>query len=576
MSSILNGTINVSMNKNLKFSMGKLVRYLNKYRFFLIGFIQKKLKSCSRRNYVIALIMMSLPLLVLGPVLFQRGYLIQYDMVFSPYVHLNLEAIRDGAGLYQGLPMIALLKFISFVFPMDIVQNLLLYSIFFLGFLSIYRGIPVRSAPARLLAGLMYMVNPFTYDRLMAGHWRILLAYSLTPFVLRSFLRIYTSPSGRQLLRTGLLLTLVIAISAHHLLILGLLFLCLAPFFIRTMRELWYSLGLIGLTGLLNTWWIIPTLYMPNYTNSFNLDHFYAFRTALDMAHGIWFNMLTLQGFWFTDWRSIKDFTSLWPLLALLWLTIPIAGIAGIFTYVQKYRRLIFGLLLAGAASLFFAAGPHPSVWQINVWLFENMPGFSGMREPQKFLSLLALAYSVLAAFGMDMLFSKLSRKAAAVVASAAIIVLLLIGSPLLWGAQGSMDPVDYPDSWHEFNEILRSDKDRPKAIVLPWELYTYNTFAEKLVANPARSFYGDQVIQSQRMNIPGVYDVEPPELKAVNHAVRNSNVMQLKSAMDTLNARYILITDVQPRPEYNWLIQGNAFKAVVDSQELMVLKIDK
>ena len=32
------------------------------------------------------------------------------------------------------------------------------------------------------------MINPFVYLRFMAGHWLILLAYSITPFVVKSII----------------------------------------------------------------------------------------------------------------------------------------------------------------------------------------------------------------------------------------------------------------------------------------------------------------------------------------------------------------------------------------------------
>lgn len=538
--------------------------------------MKRKLQGYSRRDYLIAFIMLAVPFLVLGPVLFQRGYILQYDMVFSPYVHLNLEAIRNGIGLYQGLPVTVLIKLTSFVLPMDIVQKLLLYGIFFLGMFSMYRGLPIQSATARLTAGLMYVVNPFTYDRLMAGHWRVLLAYSLTPLVLKAFLDLYTNPSRRRLLIAGLLWTLIAVINAHHLLIIGVLFICLAVFFVRNLRGLWFALGTIAFTFLLNTWWLIPALQIPNHTHDFGLDHLYAFRTTLDMTHGIWFNMLTLQGFWFTDWQSIKDLMRFWPLLAFLWLTPPIIGIAGFSTYARKHRRLIFGLLLACASALLFAAGPHPSVWQINAWLFENIPGFSGMREPQKFLSLLALTYAVATAFGIDMLIRKGFKKVATFVTVLAVATTLLISLPMLWGANGQLHTVHYPESWYQFRSVLDADEDNSKVVVLPWELYTYDTFVDTLIANPARSFYGDQVIQSQRMNIIGVEDSEPPRLRVITDAVNNRDSQKLQAAMQTLNARYVMITDIQANPEYDWLTQNNDFISVIHDEYVLVLKLDK
>jgi hypothetical protein len=542
----------------------------------LVTCLKRRLKSYSRSDYLVALIIAAVPLLILGPLLFQRGYVIQYDMVFSPFVHLNLEAVRSGVGLYQGLPVTALFKLTSYVLPMDIVQKLLLYGIFFTGMLSMYRALPIRSVIARLIAGLMYVINPFTYDRLMAGHWRVLLAYSLTPLALRAFLNLYTSPSRRRLLIAGLLWTLLAVINAHHLLIIGVLFGCLGLFFVRTWRGVWYALGTILLVVLLNIWWLIPATNVPNHAYDFGLDHLYAFRTAVDRTHGIWFNMLSLQGFWFTEWRSIKDIAGIWPLLAIAWLVPVIVGLAGLSTYTRHHRRLIFGLLLASAAALVFAAGPHPSVWQLNTWVFENLPGFSGMREPHKFLALLALTYAVAAAFGIDMLVRRGANKAANTVAGLAVVATLLMGLPMLWGASGQIQTTHYPASWYQFRSILHADDDTTKAIVLPWELYTYDTFVNTLVANPARSFYGDRVIQSQRMNLAEVTDVESAAHVALSEAQAGEDVDALRSAMRSLGARYIIITShSRAQEDYVWLLEHPATTTVIDDDQLLAITID-
>ena len=117
------------------------------------------------------------PLVVLGPLL-SRGYVLTYDMVFSPHAHIALQSIREGRGLYSALPMQTLTLLLNQLLPGDVIQKLYLYAIFFAAIYTMYRCLPLASRSARLTAGLMYALNPFTYDRLMAGHWLFLLAPS--------------------------------------------------------------------------------------------------------------------------------------------------------------------------------------------------------------------------------------------------------------------------------------------------------------------------------------------------------------------------------------------------------------
>lgn len=527
------------------------------------------------KSYLPILLIVLLPLLIVGPLL-PRGYVLQYDMVFTPRMHLNIDLIRQGYGLYQSLPLDALLQLLSFALPMDIVQKLILYAIFFLSAYTMYRSVPVRSSAARLLAGLIYTLNPFVYDRLMAGHWRFLLAYSITPLVAKSFYNLFTQPDRRRLLQAILLWTLAVAMSAHHLIILGLLFLCFALVFARTLRRLLYVLATVAGVLMLNLWWIIPSLTTPNALQEFGLDHFYAFASRTDLMHGIWFNMLSLQGFWSANWQSVKDITVSWPLLTLVWLSLSMVGLGGLRSYDRGNQKLIACLLIAGFISLVLAAGPHPTVSTLNGWIFMNVPGMSGMREAQKFLALIALAYAALAAYGFDLLIQKRLRRTAIALGIVLVASTFLIARPMLGGGNGQIALVHYPASWHQFYNRLMDNDSRAKAVVLPWELYVDDTFAGKLVANPAQAFYGDRVFVSQRTKLPGVEEWEPPEYQRINEAVSKKDMGLLIATMEAVDAQYIVITEGRRTDDYEWIIIHPSTRVVIADRDLLVLRLTK
>lgn len=506
--------------------------------------------------------------------LWGRGYIIHYDMVFAPNVQFNLDALHGSWGIITGYPLTALLWLLDHIAPMDIVQKFLLTAILFVAGYAVFRSVPVRSRLARVTAGFIYMINPFVYDRFMAGHWRLLLAYAITPLVLAAFYRFFTNPGLKPLFWATGLWTAAIIANAHHAIILGILFVALGVFFVRSVHVLRWTVVLLALLFAANCWWIIPALFGSGDPGVFTLDHYYGFQSQSDFSTGLWFNLLSLQGYWFTDWTSIKEMIPWWPVLVFGWLLPVFAGLAGLRSYPRNHRKLLFGVLLAAGFGLFFAAGPAPGVWQVNTWLYEHIPGLSGLREPQKLVALLALAYAALTAFGINFLIRFTKRAVGLAVSLVGISSMVLMVLPIWWGANGQLSPVQYPSSWYAFERVLRAEP-QAKAVVLPWELYSEDTFADTLVANPAKAFYGDRVILSQRMEVIGVGDVEPVEFQAVYEAANDRDVSKLRAAMIDLGAEYVLLPNTAYNSEESdWLFHSDQLEMVILDKYLYVLRL--
>lgn len=506
--------------------------------------------------------------LVIGP-LYARGYILQYDMVFAPTVHFNVEATT----IYAKFALTGVLWLVGHILPMDIVQKILLTAIFFIAGWGIYRSTPVSSRIARATAGFIYMVNPFVYDRLMAGHWRFLLAYAITPFILRAFYDFYREPTRRKVLISVTLWTIAILMNIHHGVILGLLFLCLGVFYIRSKKTLLYTILMLLTLLIANIWWIIIAASSPASPGSFSLDHFYAFQTNTDPSHGLWFNMLSLQGFWFDEWATIKDSSSWWPAIVLLWLSPVYMGLASIRQWSNSRRKLIYGLTLASLLGIFYAAGPAPGVWEVNTWLYENVPGLSGLREPQKLLALLALFYAISAAYGIDWLVRLRKRNIAIATSVITVGAMGLMVPNIWWGAGGQLSAQQYPESWKAYARIIQKD-DSARAVVLPWSLYVDSTFTNTLVANPAKAYYGDKVIVSDRMNIPNLDDSETSDRAGISIAVKNRDAEALAIAMRDIGADYVLLTNTDYPESDKWLIDSPLFTSVHKSPDLGILTL--
>jgi hypothetical protein len=140
----------------------------------------KKDMEKARWGWVPYLFYALLSLSILGPLL-QPGYILTLDMVFTP--HFDSSSFVFGLDEWwpsASAPFFILMEFGSKIVPAWLIQKAILFLVFFLAGLGAHRLFPYRGAGA-YFAGLLYMINPFTYARFLAGQWGMLTAYAMFP-----------------------------------------------------------------------------------------------------------------------------------------------------------------------------------------------------------------------------------------------------------------------------------------------------------------------------------------------------------------------------------------------------------
>ena len=137
----------------------------------------------------------ALTLLALGPLL-GRGYVLTYDMVFVPRLELTRGLLGLDTAVARAVPADLLVALASRLVPADLVQKLLLAGIFVGAAAGAARLTPARSPLARAAAAVLYAWNPFVYERLVMGHWGLLVAYAALPWVARAALDLRAGTEG--------------------------------------------------------------------------------------------------------------------------------------------------------------------------------------------------------------------------------------------------------------------------------------------------------------------------------------------------------------------------------------------
>lgn len=100
--------------------------------------------------------------------------------------HNVLQIYKFSAPVYGGL----LLTLISEIIPAEIFQKIILFLTLFLSGYSMHYLASefTPSKTAQFYTGLLYMPNPYTYIRIVVGHWLIMFAYALLPLAIKYFI----------------------------------------------------------------------------------------------------------------------------------------------------------------------------------------------------------------------------------------------------------------------------------------------------------------------------------------------------------------------------------------------------
>lgn len=131
-----------------------------------------------------------LALLVLGPVL-GPGYVLSFDMVWVPDLAVRADVLGVGSGLPRAVPSDAVVAVLDELVPGAVLQDLVLLASLVLGGLGVERLLAPAGLglPARLAGLTLWQWNPYVVERLVLGHWPVLVGYAALPWVVHGAAR---------------------------------------------------------------------------------------------------------------------------------------------------------------------------------------------------------------------------------------------------------------------------------------------------------------------------------------------------------------------------------------------------
>jgi hypothetical protein len=387
-----------------------------------------------------------LALLVVAPLL-RPGYLLLRDAVSTPRSYFTDSAL-GLVSAPRATPQDFVIALASHVVDGGIVvKAVLVASLWLAGWGAarlVAQLLPQSGAGGQFVAITLAIWNPYVGERLLQGHWSLLLGYGCLPWVATTVVTLRSAESGiwpsifslafwialAGLTPTGLLLAATVGLACVAVtgtgvsrwrcaaIVLGDAALAALP---------WLTAATLGLSSTDRMWAHTPGIA--------------AFAARAEPALGTLGSLASLGGIWNGDAVPASRTTYFTLVSAVVLLAVVAAGF-----FTLRHSHAARPLLALAVASILtpaaLATGPGLAVLHAVV---EAVPGLGVLRDAQKWVALAMPGYTLAGAGAVLTLRRWLRPNVAPLVCCAALLLAL---PDLAWGVGGKVQSVHYPGDW--------------------------------------------------------------------------------------------------------------------------------
>ena len=396
-------------------------------------------------------------MLVIAPLL-APGYLLLRDAVSTPRSYLSDAALGLTEAAPRALPQDFAIAVASHVVDGGVVVKALLIAGLWLAGWGAARltavVLPEAGVPGQFVAVTLAVWNPYVAERLLQGHWSLLVGYGCLPWVAATILRLRDSSGSWSplifwmalagLTPTGLMLAAAVALTCT-----------LAP---GTGRPRWACAAVSLVTATLAALpWLVASAVAGSLSSS-QADGVPAFAARAEPGLGTLLSLAGLGGIW--NGQAVP--TSRTTLFAVVATVVLLAVVAvGLPTALRRPAAVPLMVLAAVAVVVpaLMATGPGLALVESTVRM---LPGVGVIRDAQKWVALAMPGYAVAAAAAVVTLRARLP---AAATAAACCVALLAVLPDLAWGVGGKVVAVRYPPGWAATAALINADP-RPVAVL--------------------------------------------------------------------------------------------------------------
>ena len=483
-----------------------------------------------------------LALIVLLPVL-APGYLLHLDMVFVPRQSLLPWMLGIGGGLPRSVPQDAIVALLAGPLPGQVLQKaVLLASLTLAGW-----GAGRLAGPGltrQLPAASLYMWSAYVAARLLMGHWALLWAIGLLPWIVLA---------ARRARERGQWLPVVVVSGAAALvptggLIAALTAVPLALGFGSRLR-VGARIAVVGLLLLFNAPWWLPALRSASAGVSDPLG-LVVFGARADGPGGVLASVLGGGGVWNAA-ATLPSRGTWFMLLGLL--TVLALAAYGLPVMLRQARPEVLWLGVLGVLGVLWA-------WLSGVaadqgWaqqIVSALPGGGLLRDAQKWTVWWVLLLAICAPTGLRRLMARAEDVLRLFMAAALAILPIAMLPDLAAGAFGRLTPVSYPAAWDGLRQRLAEAPEPGDVISLPWSPFRrYAWNGSDVVLDPLPRYLTRTVVWDDDLPVTvegRVVQVggDDPRAHAVGQAIQSGR--PLPAALAPLGIKWIVVQRDQPQ----------------------------
>ena len=435
------------------------------------------------------LVSSALALLALGPVL-APGYTLTYDMVFVPRLDLGRDVVGLGDGLPRAVPVDAVVAAVTQVVPGQVLQKAVLLATLVLAGAGAGRLaamlLPRDQGAAATVAAAAYVWNPYVAERLLLGHWALLVSYAALPWLVTAA-HGARGGDGRSLARLVVLLGLC-ALTPTGGLLGGLVAACVLA---GRWRAWW-----VAATAwvVLDAPWWVPGLLHDGAVGAGQDSGVAAFAVRGEGVLGPAGAVAGLGGVWNAAAVPGSRETALGGVATVVLLGVAALGVPLLRR--SSRRGTALRLAAAAASGLGLAlAGATPGARDLLTGLVEAVPAAGLLRDGQKWLAPWALLLAVAAGAGVARVARTVAeRELRVLVPATGAVVLVALLPDLAWGVSGRLAAVDYPPEWSRVRQTVAAGGG--DTVVLPWGAFRrFDWNGDRTVLDPAGRYLPGSVV---------------------------------------------------------------------------------
>ncbi len=393
-----------------------------------------------------------LALLIVAP-LVAPGYLLLRDAVSTPRSYLSDAALGLSEAAPRAVPQDFAVAVASHLLDGGVVVKvLLLFGLTAAGWGAARLAgtvVPDSGLPGRFVAATVAVWNPYVAERLLQGHWSLLVGYGCLPWVAVCVLRLRDRGETGGFFALAFWLALAGLTPTGLLMAAAVALVCVAaPGTGRSRGECVAVTLALALASALP--WLTASALggaLGAYQAA-GAPGFGAFAARAEPGLGTLGSLAGLGGMWNADAVPGSRSTPLAIVGTAAVLAVVALGLPHVGGTAPRRRAAAPLLVLALAA----VAGPAvlATGWGLGILrpVVEAMPGLGVLRDGQKWVALAMPGYAVAAAGSVVTVRRLVPALRPAAVGTVLCAALLLVLPDLAWGAWGRVVSVRYPPGW--------------------------------------------------------------------------------------------------------------------------------